>query len=177
MALVGVAVVRRHGWPPLFVQRRPGIHGEVFRIFKFRTMTNETSSDGVLLPDAERLTPLGVWMRSTSIDEFPELLNVLRGEMSLVGPRPLLVQYLERYDERQARRHEVAPGITGLAQVRGRNALDWDAKFELDVQYVEQWSNWLDLTILWQTVSVVLDRDGISHGPEATMPEFQGAQP
>ncbi len=168
-------VLWRHGWPPFFVQARPGKDGRVFSLIKFRTMTNERGPDGEPLPDAQRLTKLGAFLRASSLDELPELINVLRGEMSLVGPRPLLVQYLDRYSPEQRRRHNVPPGITGLAQVKGRNALDWDSKFALDVEYVDGWSNLLDLRILAETVWVVLRRDGISHGGEATMPEFMGS--
>jgi lipopolysaccharide/colanic/teichoic acid biosynthesis glycosyltransferase len=148
--------------------------GRPFQILKFRTMTDLRDADGALLPDAERLTPFGRWLRSTSLDELPALWNVLRGDMSLVGPRPLLVQYLPLYSARQARRHEVRPGITGWAQVNGRNALTWPQKFELDVWYVENRSFWLDLRILWMTLLVVLRRDGISAHGEATMPPFTG---
>lgn len=171
--ITGVVIVA-HGWPPLFTQSRPGLNGSVFRILKFRTMTNTRGADGNLLPDAERLTRVGRMLRATSLDELPELLNVLRGEMSLVGPRPLLVQYLDRYNATQKRRHDVRPGITGLAQVRGRNALTWDEKFRLDVEYVDDWSNTLDLKILFETLRVVFRREGISHTGDATMPEFMG---
>lgn len=138
-------------------------------------MTDERGSDGELLPDYRRLTALGAWLRSTSLDELPELLNVLKGDMSLVGPRPLLMDYLSLYNERQARRHEVRPGITGWAQINGRNALSWEEKFELDVWYVDNQSVWLDLKILLKTVFQVLKRDGISHSGEATMPRFTGS--
>ena len=166
---------RRHlGTPALFRQNRPGLGGHPFRLVKFRTMTNAVDADGNLLPDAERLTPFGRWLRSTSLDELPELWNVLRGDMSLVGPRPLLMQYLDRYTPEQARRHEVRPGITGWAQVRGRNAISWDEKLALDVWYVDNRSFWLDLRILVETVVKVLRREGISATGEATMPEFKG---
>lgn len=164
-----------HGWPPLFSQRRPGLHGKIFVIYKFRTMTSERGPDGQLLPDAQRLTPFGKWLRSTSLDELPELWNVLKGDMSLVGPRPLLVQYLERYTAEQRRRHEVKPGITGWAQIHGRNALSWPEKFALDVWYVDHWSLATDLSILLKTVKQVIARDGISAVGEATMPEFMGS--
>ncbi len=163
-----------HGWPPLFVQERPGLHGRVFRMVKFRTMTNERGADGELLPDAERLTPFGRWLRATSLDELPELWNVLKGDMSLVGPRPLLVRYLGRYSPEQARRHDVRPGVTGLAQVRGRNALSWPEKLRYDVDYVDHWTLRLDLRILVETFGAVLRRDGISGAGEATMAEFMG---
>lgn len=163
-----------HGWPPLFVQPRPGRGGRVFRMLKFRTMTNERGPDGELLPDADRLTPFGRWLRASSLDELPELWNVLVGDMSLVGPRPLLVRYLDRYSPEQARRHDVRPGVTGLAQVRGRNALSWPEKLRYDVDYVDSWSLGLDLRILLETVGAVLRRDGISAAGDATMPEFMG---
>lgn len=143
-------------------------------MIKFRTMTNECGKDGKLLPDAERLTKFGHWLRSTSLDELPELWNVLRGDMSLVGPRPLLVQYLPLYSLEQARRHELKPGLTGWAQINGRNALSWNEKFVLDIWYVDHRSAFLDLRILWMTVWHVLRRDGISAAGEATMPAFTG---
>ncbi len=176
-ALLGAAAAVRAtlGAPVFFRQRRPGLHGKPFEIWKFRTMTDAKAPDGRLLPDSERLTAVGRFLRGSSLDELPQLLNVLKGEMSLVGPRPLLMQYLERYDARQARRHEVAPGITGLAQVRGRNSLSWEEKFELDVQYVESWSLLLDLQILAETALRVVDRRGISQAGHATMPEFMGS--
>ena len=174
LCVVASLVVWRLGSPPFFRQVRPGMGGRPFQILKFRTMTDLRDADGALLPDAERLTPFGRWLRSTSHDELPALWNVLRGDMSLVGPRPLLVQYLPLYSARQARRHEVRPGITGWAQVNGRNALTWPQKFELDVWYVENRSFWLDLRILWMTLLVVLRRDGISAHGEATMPPFTG---
>jgi lipopolysaccharide/colanic/teichoic acid biosynthesis glycosyltransferase len=164
-----------HGWPPTFTQRRPGLHGKIFTLLKFRTMTNETGPDGELLPDADRLTSFGRFLRASSLDEVPELLNVLKGEMSLVGPRPLLVQYLPRYSAEQARRHDVPPGLTGWAQINGRNALNWDEKLALDVWYVDNWSLSLDLEIIWRTVFAVLRRSGISADGSATMPEFLGS--
>jgi sugar transferase EpsL len=174
LCAVTVLELAVHGWPPLFKQARPGLHGRVFTLFKFRTMTNARGADGALLPDAERLTRLGRWLRSTSIDELPELWNVLKGEMSLVGPRPLLVRYLERYSPEQARRHEVKPGITGWAQINGRNAIDWEQKLALDVWYVDNWSLLLDVQILLKTARSVLLREGISFEGDATMPEFLG---
>ncbi len=170
---VALAVRRRLGSPVLFRQTRPGLDGHPFEMVKFRTMTDARDASGALLPDAERLPPFGQWLRATSLDELPELWNVLRGEMSLVGPRPLLMRYLARYTAEQARRHDVRPGITGLAQVSGRNAIGWDDKFALDVRYVEQASLMMDVRILWKTVAGVLRRDGISADGEATMPEFQ----
>lgn len=169
---VSLLVRVRLGRPVFFRQPRPGRHGAIFEMVKFRSMLDTRDASGRLLSDAERLTPFGRWLRGTSLDELPELWNVLRGEMSLVGPRPLLVQYLPRYNPRQARRHEVLPGITGLAQVMGRNALTWEEKFECDVRYVEQRSFWLDLKILALTLKAVLFRTGISAQGEATMAEF-----
>jgi lipopolysaccharide/colanic/teichoic acid biosynthesis glycosyltransferase len=165
------------GWPPIFAQQRPGLHGQVFTIFKFRTMTDASKPDGSPLPDADRLTKFGKLLRRTSLDELPELFNVLRGDMSLVGPRPLLVQYLPRYSTRQMRRHDVRPGITGWAQVNGRNALTWEDRFELDLWYVENWSLWLDAKILAKTLWTIVVGTGISAEGEATMYEFMGTEP
>ena len=172
LAVVAVAVRRKLGSPVHFRQKRPGYKGEIFELIKFRSMTSECGPDGKLLPDEVRLTSFGRWLRASSLDELPELFNILRGEMSLVGPRPLLTAYLTRYSPRQARRHDVRPGLTGLAQVMGRNALSWEEKFEWDVAYVEQQSLWLDLKILFLTVKTVVFRTGISAQNEATMPEF-----
>ncbi len=169
-----VLIRRRLGSPVFFRQVRPGLHGKPFEMIKFRTMTDARGPDGSLLPDAERLTPFGRFLRSTSLDELPELWNVVKGEMSLVGPRPLLMAYLPLYSPEQARRHEVRPGVTGWAQVNGRNSLAWADKFKLDVWYVEQRSFMLDLRILWLTVRKVLVRDGISAAGEATMTPFTG---
>lgn len=165
------------GSPVLFRQVRPGLHGRPFMMVKFRTMTDERGVDGELLPDAQRLTSFGRFLRATSFDELPELWNVLRGEMSLVGPRPLLMEYLPLYTLEQARRHEVRPGITGWAQVNGRNALSWEERFKLDVWYVDHRSLWLDLRILWLTMRKVIVREGISAQGEATMPRFMGNKP
>ncbi|RBY74809.1 sugar transferase [Blastococcus sp. TF02-09] len=173
MAAVAVAVRRDLGSPVLFRQQRPGRHGEPFDLVKFRTMRSLGSSDSVA-NDAERLTSLGRWLRSTSLDELPTLWNVLRGDMSLVGPRPLLIEYLERYTTEQYRRHEVRPGVTGLAQVRGRNALTWEEKFAADVEYVDRISPLMDMRVLWATVTAVLRRTGISAPGVETMPVFQG---
>ena len=162
------------GTPILFRQPRPGYKGRPFITYKFRTMTNRTGQDGKLLPDAERLTPFGRFLRSTSMDDLPQVFNVLRGEMSLVGPRPLLMQYLERYTPEQMRRHDVLPGITGWAQINGRNALDWDEKFRLDVWYVDHWSFRLDLKILILTPWKVFARTGISQPGHVTAEEFKG---
>jgi lipopolysaccharide/colanic/teichoic acid biosynthesis glycosyltransferase len=163
------------GSPVLFKQVRPGLHGKLFLMVKFRTMTDERDAGGVLLPDLQRLTPFGGFLRASSLDELPELWNVLRGEMSLVGPRPLLMEYLQLYTPDQARRQEVRPGITGWAQVNGRNALSWEEKFKLDVWYVDHRSLWLDIRILWLTVRKVLIREGINAAGDATMPRFTGS--
>jgi lipopolysaccharide/colanic/teichoic acid biosynthesis glycosyltransferase len=168
---------RKLGSPVLFRQVRPGLHGRPFTMVKFRTMTDERGPDGALLPDAQRLTPFGRFLRASSLDELPELWNVLRGEMSIVGPRPLLMEYLPLYTPQQARRHQVRPGITGWAQVNGRNAISWKEKFTLDVWYVDNRSFWLDIKILWLTVKKVLVRDGISAEGDATMPRFTGSKP
>ena len=174
--LLLVYLVRtRLGSPVFFTQVRPGLNGKPFRMVKFRSMTDERSPDGELLPDVDRLTRFGALLRSTSLDELPELWNVLKGEMSLVGPRPLLVEYLPLYTPEQARRHDVRPGITGWAQVNGRNAISWEEKFALDVWYVENQSLWLDIKILWLTVRKVLVRDGISASGEVTACKFTGA--
>ena len=175
LVVVLALVVRfKMGAQVFFAQDRPGLNGQIFRMYKFRTMTDARDGDGRLLPDMQRLTPFGIWLRQSSLDELPELLNVLRGEMSLVGPRPLLVGYLPLYSIEQARRHEVLPGITGWAQVNGRNAISWDEKFRLDIWYVDHFSLVLDVQILLLTVWKVIRRDGISATGEATMPEFSG---
>ncbi len=171
-----VLVWSRLGDPVLFRQRRTGWHGEPFEIIKFRTMTNERDERGELLADAKRLTSLGQWLRSTSLDELPELWNVIRGEMSLIGPRPLLEEYLPLYNERQARRHEVRPGVTGWAQVNGRNATSWEERFEMDVWYVENRSFVLDLRILWRTFWIVIRQEGVSARGHVTMPRFKGSE-
>jgi lipopolysaccharide/colanic/teichoic acid biosynthesis glycosyltransferase len=163
------------GSPVFFRQVRPGRYGEPFEMVKFRTMTDARGPDGQLLPDSMRLTPFGRFLRVTSMDELPELWNVLKGDMSLVGPRPLLMEYLPLYTPEQGRRHEMRPGITGWAQVNGRNAISWEDKLKLDVWYVEHRSLWLDVRILWLTVKKVLVRDGISADGEATMPKFTGS--
>lgn len=173
-AVLAVLVWRSMGRPVLFSQVRPGLRGSSFRMYKFRTMRDALGPDGRPLPDAERLTRFGRWLRSSSLDELPELLNVLRGEMSLVGPRPLLMEYLPLYSPEQARRHEVRPGITGWAQVNGRNALEWPARFALDVWYVDHRSFLLDLRILFLTVWRVIRREGISQAGQATMEPFRG---
>jgi len=174
LGVVALLVRLRLGAPVLFRQQRPGLAGQPFTLFKFRTMTGARDACGNLLPDDRRLTPLGRFLRATSLDELPELFNVLRGEMSLVGPRPLLVQYLERYTPQQARRHQVRPGITGWAQVNGRNALTWEEKFALDVWYVDRQSLWLDLKIVALTICKIVKREGISQPGQATVQEFMG---
>lgn len=175
MAVVALCLRLVQGSPVLFRQTRLGLGGRPFELVKFRTMTEGRNPDGTLLPDRDRLTSLGSFLRRTSLDELPTLWNVLRGEMSLVGPRPLLPQYLERYSPEQARRHEVPPGITGWAQIHGRNAVGWDDRFRLDVWYVDHRSLLLDLSVLWRTVWVVFRGSGIHQEGEATMQEFQGS--
>lgn len=174
MIYLAFRVWRELGSPVLFRQVRPGLGGKPFVMYKFRTMTEEGDEQGNLLPDEKRLTPFGAFLRAWSLDELPELFNVLKGDMSLVGPRPLLMQYLDRYTPGQFRRHEVKPGITGWAQIHGRNALTWEEKFKLDVWYVDNWNIWLDLKILLLTLIKALKRDGISAPGHATMPEFRG---
>lgn len=176
MLFVAWQIRRKLGSPVLFRQIRPGLHGVPFEMLKFRTMTDQRGRDGALLPDAQRMTQFGRLLRSTSIDELPELWNVLQGDMSLVGPRPLLMEYLPLYSPFQRRRHEVRPGITGWAQVNGRNALSWEEKFRLDVDYVDRCSCWMDIRILLLTVCRVLDRDGIHADGDVTMPRFTGSQ-
>jgi sugar transferase EpsL len=176
VAMTAVAVGRELGRPVMFRQVRPGRGGRPFTLVKFRSMRDAIDRDGRPLPDSERLTTFGKRLRSTSLDELPQLWNVLRGDMSLVGPRPLLMEYLPRYSTEQARRHQVKPGITGWAQINGRNALTWDEKFALDVWYVDHASLWLDLKILVATVRATLARDGVSHGGEVTMPVFMGSR-
>ena len=175
LIVVAIVVRIRMGSPIVFTQLRPGQHGTIFKVYKFRTMTSDCDAEGNLLSDEERLIPLGQFLRKASLDEFPQLFNVLRGDMSFVGPRPLLVRYLERYSPEQARRHDVRPGITGWAQINGRNALTWDEKFRLDLWYVDNWSLWLDLKILLLTVKKVIKQEGISQSADVVaMPEFLG---
>jgi sugar transferase EpsL len=174
LLVVAILIRIQMGSPIIFKQIRPGLNGKPFYMYKFRTMTNEKDEQGNPLSDEQRLTRLGRFLRSTSLDELPELFNVLKGDMSLVGPRPLLMQYLARYTPEQARRHEVKPGITGWAQINGRNAISWEEKFDLDVWYVDNRSFWLDMRILAITVVKVFKREGISAAGEATMPEFMG---
>ncbi len=174
MIFLAVAIRWKLGSPVLFRQQRPGLGGRPFWLLKFRTMTDARDADGNVLPDDQRLTAFGRFLRAASLDELPELFNVLKGDMSLVGPRPLLMQYLDRYTPEQARRHEVRPGITGWAQVNGRNAITWEEKFRLDVWYVDNWSMWLDIKIIAMTIWKILKREGISHPGQATMEEFMG---
>ena len=173
-ALVAYKVKKNLGSPVLFRQLRPGLHGKPFEMVKFRTMKDALDLDGNPLPDSERLTAFGKMLRSTSLDEMPELWNVIKGEMSIVGPRPLLMEYLPLYNEQQAKRHNVRPGITGYAQVNGRNAISWEKKFELDTWYVENRSLWLDFKIMLKTVQKVIAKDDISAEGEATMSKFTG---
>lgn len=175
MLVLAGLVARKLGQPVLFRQTRPGRNGRLFQMVKFRSMTDARDASGALLPDADRLTPFGAALRRSSLDELPGLWNVLRGDMSLVGPRPLLPEYLPLYSAHHARRHDVRPGITGWAQINGRNALAWDDRLNLDVWYVDNRSLRLDLLILWRTVAKVLHRDGISAEGEATMPRFTGS--
>lgn len=176
MLVLALIIRSKLGRRVFFTQDRPGLRGRPFTLIKFRTMTEHTGHDGKPLSDSARMTPFGQFLRSTSIDELPELWNVLKGDMSLVGPRPLLMEYLPLYSSEQARRHDIRPGITGWAQVNGRNAISWEEKFELDVWYVDNQTLWLDLKILFLTVKKVFFREGISHGAEATMPKFTGRQ-
>jgi sugar transferase EpsL len=173
---IGILLFLTMGRPILFRQQRPGRYRRPFTLYKFRTMADKRDAQGQLLPDGERLTQLGRILRLFSVDELPQFWNVLRGDLSLVGPRPLLMQYLDRYSHEQARRHDVLPGITGWAQINGRNEITWNQKFELDVWYVDHWSIWLDLKILVLTINQVLRRQGISQDGHATVPEFQGKQ-
>ena len=172
--LLILIVLTKFGFPIVFKQQRSGLKGKIFNIYKFRTMTNERDQEGILLPNELRLTKFGKLLRSTSLDELPNLWNVLKGDMSLVGPRPLLVEYLPLYSTKQARRHEVRPGITGWAQVNGRNAISWQEKFDLDVWYVDNQSIWLDIKILWLTVKKVINRSGINQEGQATIEKFKG---
>ena len=176
IALVAWKIRKNLGSPVLFRQTRPGLHGKPFEMVKFRTMKDAVDSQGNPLPDSERMTPFGDKLRNSSLDELPELWNVLKGEMSLVGPRPLLMQYLPLYNKEQARRHEVRPGVTGWAQINGRNAISWEDKFKLDVWYVDNRNLWLDIKVLFLTVKKVFIKEGISAEGEATMPYFEGKQ-
>ena len=172
--VISIMVRKKFGSPVLFRQKRTGLKGKPFTICKFRTMTNDRDGDGNPLPDGKRLVPFGEFLRRTSLDEIPEILNVVKGEMSLVGPRPLLVEYMERYSPEQKRRHTVKPGITGWAQINGRNSVSWDERFGMDLWYVDHWNIILDLKILLITIIKVLKREGISAEGHVTMPEFRG---
>ena len=172
--IVAIAVNLNMGSPVIFTQPRPGKDGAIFNFFKFRTMTDSKDEAGNLLPDGDRITAFGEWLRQTSLDELPQLWNVFKGDMSFIGPRPLITAYLDRYSPEQARRHEVLPGITGLAQINGRNAISWEEKFKLDVWYIDNWSLWLDLKILFLTVWKVIKKDGINQEGYATSEEFKG---
>lgn len=174
MIIIAMFVKIKIGSPILFVQERPGLHGEIFKLYKFRTMTNQKDENGKLLPDEQRLTSFGKLLRSTSLDELPELVSILSGKMSICGPRPLLVKYLPLYNEKQARRHDVRPGFTGLAQVNGRNAISWEEKFDLDVRYVENITFLGDWRIIFKTLVAVFKREGISSETSVTMEEFKG---
>lgn len=175
LIIVSLLVRVKLGSPVLFKQKRPGRDGRIFELYKYRTMTDACDFAGCLLPDEDRLTTFGTWLRSTSLDELPEMFNILKGDMSFVGPRPLLIEYLPLYSPHQSRRHEVRPGLTGLAQCRGRNLLSWEERFDLDVQYVDSCSLGLDLRIIVETVSVVFRREGVSSGTSATMEPFRGS--
>ena len=174
--IVSLLILIKIGKPILFRQKRPGLHEEIFGIYKFRTMTNDTDAKGELLPDEQRLLGIGKFIRSASLDELPQIFNVLKGDMSFVGPRPLLIEYLPLYNERQKKRHEVKPGITGWAQVNGRNAISWEQKFEYDAWYVEHQSFWLDMKILWMTFLKVVRRSDISSDTAVTMEKFKGSE-
>lgn len=176
MLVIAILVKLKIGSPILFVQERPGLHGEIFKLYKFRTMTNERDANGELLPDERRLTPFGKMLRSTSLDELPELYSILTGHMAVCGPRPLLVKYLPLYNEHQAKRHEVRPGFTGLAQVNGRNSISWEEKFNLDVEYVDHITFFGDWKIIFKTAWTVLKREGITSETSATMEEFMGTE-
>jgi lipopolysaccharide/colanic/teichoic acid biosynthesis glycosyltransferase len=176
MLVIAIAIYLQMGYPIFFTQHRPGKNEHIFNLYKFRTMNSNCDNNGKLLPDAKRLTALGRFLRQTSLDELPQLWNVLKGEMSFVGPRPLLVKYLSRYTPEQAQRHEVLPGITGWSQVNGRNCLDWERKFMLDVWYVNNWSLWLDFKILLLTVYKVFKREGVNQSQDLASPEFMGTE-
>ncbi|MGN8914147.1 sugar transferase [Anaerofustis butyriciformans] len=176
LLIVSIMVRTKLGSPILFKQERPGLNGKIFKMYKFRTMTNETDENGELLPDEVRLAKFGKFLRSSSLDELPEMFNILKGDMSIVGPRPLLVKYLPLYSERQSHRHDVRPGLTGYAQVNGRNAISWEEKFELDIFYVNNSSFMVDLMIFFKTIKKVFDREGISSGTCVTMEEFKGSR-
>ncbi|MEM7757791.1 MAG: sugar transferase [Cyanobacteria bacterium P01_A01_bin.40] len=173
--ILAIAIYFNMGGPVIFAQPRGGKNNSTFTFYKFRTMTDEKDGQGKLLPDMKRLTPLGQFLRQTSLDELPQLWNILRGDMSFVGPRPFIAVYLERYTPEQARRHSVTPGITGWAQINGRNSITWEEKFQLDLWYIDHWSLWLDLKILAQTVSKILTKEGVDEDQNTTMTEFMGS--
>ncbi len=177
MLIISIMVAACHGFPIIFKHRRPGYHGEIFTLYKFRSMLELRDAQGHLLPDAKRLTKFGQFLRRTSLDELPELINVLMGDMSLVGPRPLLISYLPLYSTEQSRRHDILPGLTGWAQIHGRNVLTWQEKFNLDLWYIDHWSLWLDIKIIGMTVVKVLRREGISQPGQATSEPFKGNPP
>jgi sugar transferase EpsL len=174
VAILAIAIYFKMGSPVIFSQARVGKNNSIFTFYKFRTMTDQRDTDGKLLPDMERLTPLGEFLRQTSLDELPQLWNVLQGDMSFIGPRPLITAYLERYTPEQARRHEVTPGITGWAQINGRNSITWEKKFQLDLWYIDHWSLWLDIKILLQTVIKIVSREGVDEDQNTTSSEFMG---
>lgn len=174
LLVISLLILKTMGSPIIFTQSRPGKNGKIFEIIKFRTMLNDCDKDGVLLPDEERMTKFGTWLRNSSLDELPELFNVLKGDMSIVGPRPLLIEYLPLYSDHQARRHEALPGITGWAQINGRNSLTWDEKFNLDVWYVDNQSIWLDIKIILKTFIKVIDRSGINDDVGVGQEKFRG---
>lgn len=176
IGILGILCKVKLGSPVIFKQERPGLNGKIFTMYKFRSMTDARDENGELLPDDVRLTPFGKLLRKTSLDELPELFNILKGDMSIVGPRPLLVRYLDRYTPEQARRHEVRPGLTGWAQVNGRNAISWEEKFELDIWYVDNWSIWLDIKIFFMTFAKVFKSEGVSSDTSVTMEEFMGSK-
>jgi len=176
LAILAIIIRAKLGSPILFRQQRPGLGGRGFVIYKFKTMTDQYDAAGRLLPDEQRLPTLGRFLRSTSLDELPELINVLKGDMSIVGPRPLMMKYLDRYTPEQARRHEVKPGITGWAQINGRNAISWEDKFKLDVWYVDNWNIWLDIKIILKSIWMVTTRQGVTQQDRATVDEFMGTQ-
>ncbi len=172
---LAIAIYWNMGSPVIFAQDRPGKNNRIFKLYKFRTMTDARDQDGQLLPDGDRITPFGSWLRQTSLDELPQLWNILKGDMSCIGPRPLIVLYLDRYSPQQARRHEVLPGITGLAQIKGRNAISWEEKFKFDVWYIDHWSLWLDLKILFLTVVKIIKKEGINQEGYATSEVFKNS--
>ena len=175
IAMLAISVRVKLGSPIFFGQIRPGLNALPFRLLKFRSMSDTRDKSGKLLPDADRLTPFGQWLRSSSLDELPTLWNIIRGDMSVVGPRPLLVEYLPLYSTEQARRHDVRPGLTGWAQINGRNSIQWEEKFALDIWYVDHANIWTDLNIIWRTIGKVFQREGISADNDATMPKFTGS--